>query len=170
MTWISKCLIILLFPFSGCGIYSFSGASTTAKTVKIDQFYNLTDLAQANVSVTFVNGLRDFIQQNSGLSVVSQNADLTYDGVISEYNLSPQAASMDVATGRASASQTRLTISVKVNYVDMKEPKNSFKDRVFTNNKSFNSELDFTANQSNYEKEIFKLIYLDIFNATIANW
>jgi len=170
MTWISKLIAALFLPLTGCGIYSFSGASTTAKTVKIDQFYNLTDLAPANLSFTFVNGLKDYLQQNSGLSVVSQHGDLTFDGVISEYNLSPQAPTVDPSTGAASASQTRLTISVKVNYVDLKEPKNSFKDRVFTNNKPFASNLDFTTIQANYEKEIFKLIYLDIFNATIANW
>lgn len=169
MAWTSKLLCVLFFPFASCGIYSFSGASTTAKTVKIDEFYNLTDLAQANISATFVNGLKDYLQQNSGLSVVSQNGDLTFDGVISEYNLSPQAPTLD-PTGAASASLTRLTISVKVNYVDLKEPKNSFKDRVFTNNKSFDSTTDFISIQTRYEKEIFKLIYLDIFNATIANW
>lgn len=169
MAWTGKLLCVLLLPFASCGIYSFSGASTTAKTVKIDEFYNLTDLAPANVSATFVNGLKDYLQQNSGLSVVSQNGDLTFDGVISEYSLSPQAPTLD-ATGAALASQTRLTISVKINYVDLKEAKNSFKERVFTNNKLFNSNLDFTSIQAKLEKEIFQLIYLDIFNATIANW
>ena len=75
-------LFICLISFSGCGIYSFSGASTAAKNISIEQFFNNTDLAPANLSQTFTNKLKDYYQRNSSLKVVPENGELQVDGVV----------------------------------------------------------------------------------------
>jgi len=156
---------------SGCGLYSFSGASTAAKNISIEPFFNNTDLAPANISQTFTNKLKDYYQRNSSLKVVPENGELQVNGVITEYRINPIApvASTGSQTINAAA-LTRLTISVKLSYVDNLEPKNNFKDHSFSFYADFPNTDNFTTVQESLEKKIFDQILIDIFNATVANW
>src|SRR6478736_1694830 len=156
---------------SGCGLYSFSRASTAAKNISIEPFFNNTDLAPANISQTFTNKLKDYYQRNSSLKVVPENGELQVNGVITEYRINPIApvASTGSQTINAAA-LTRLTISVKLSYVDNLEPKNNFKDHSFSFYADFPNTDNFTTVQESLEKKIFDQILIDIFNATVANW
>lgn len=170
----SKILTVLIFVsllFNSCIHYSLSGVSTTATNISIEQFFNNSDLAPANLGAEFTNRLKDYFIQNSNLSIVAENGELTLEGVITDYRLSPIAPTASGSNLRVDqAALTRLTISVKVNYVDSVEPKNSFKDRTFSFYQDFENQLDFQSVQQNLEKKIFDQILIDIFNATIANW
>jgi hypothetical protein len=164
-------LLALTVTAQSCGVYSMSGAATTAKTITIDQFFNNTDLAPANIGQTFTNRLKDYYQQNSSLRVVLENGDLHIEGIVSEYRVNPIAP---VSTGNANdpntAALSRLTIGVKITYEDGTEPKNSFKERTFSFYRDFDNSLNFTTVQEDLEKKIFDQILIDIFNATVANW
>jgi hypothetical protein len=162
--------LALLSTFSGCGIYSMSGAATTAKTIQIEPLFNNTDLAPANLAQNFTNRLKDYYQQNSSLRVIKENGELQIEGIISQYALTTTSPTGVSPTDISFAAQTRLTIGVKINYVDVIEPKNSFKDRTFTFYKDFDNNLNFTTIQDQYERLIFDQIMIDIFNATVANW
>lgn len=174
MDWRNNIVILLFFlsaVLNGCIHYSFSGVSTTATNISIEQFFNNSDLAPANLGAEFTNKLKDYFIQNSNLSIVAENGELTLEGVITDYRLSPIAPTASGSNQRVDqAALTRLTISVKVNYVDTVEPKNSFKDRTFTFYQDFENQLDFQSVQQSLEKKIFDQILIDIFNATIANW
>ncbi|MEK6781517.1 MAG: LptE family protein [Bacteroidota bacterium] len=162
--------IVVLLSASGCGIYSFSGASTAAKNITVEQFFNNTDLAPANVAQTFTNKLKDYYQRNSSLKVVPENGELQVDGAITEYRINPIAP---VSSGNQTidaAALTRLTISVKINYIDGLEPKNNFKDKTFSFYADFPNTENLTDVQEDLEKKIFDQILIDIFNATVANW
>lgn len=163
--------LLLLHGFTSCGVYSFSGAATTAKTITVEAFFNNTDLAPANIGQTFTNKLKDYYQRNSSLKVVPENGELQIDGTISEYRINPIAP---VSSGSSQspdvAALTRLTIAVKANYVDNNDPKNNFKDKVFSFYADFPNTQDFTSVQEDLEKKIFDQILLNIFNATVANW
>lgn len=154
-----------------CGVYSFTGASTAADTIQVEEFFNNTDLAPANIAQTFTNSLKDYYQRNSSLSVVAQEGQLRIEGTIVEYAVRPIAP---VASGNNqladAAALTRLTIAVKATYEDSLEPKNSFKDRTFSFYADFPNTQDITSIQEQLEKTIFDQILLDIFNATVANW
>lgn len=162
---------IVLVVTTRCSVYSFSGAATTAKTITIENFFNNTDLAPANLGQTFTNKLKDYYQQNSSLRVVNENGELHIEGTISEYRINPVAP---VSTGNINdvntAALSRLTIAVKITYEDGTEPKNNFKDRSFSFYKDFDNNLNFTSVQEDLEKRIFDQILIDIFNATVANW
>lgn len=174
MVWRSKTLLFILLPtfvLTGCIHYSLSGVSTTATNISIEQFFNNSDLAPANLGAEFTNRLKDYFIQNSNLSVVAENGELTLEGVITDYRLSPIAPTASGSNQRVDqAALTRLSIAVKVNYVDSVEPKNSFKDRIFTFYQDFDNQLNFQTVQQDLEKKIFDQILIDIFNATIANW
>ena len=161
----------LLLTVQGCGVYSFSGAATTAKTITIEPFFNNTDLAPANLGPTFTNRLKDYYQQNSSLRVVTEGGVLHIEGTVSEYRINPIAP---VSTGNPNDANTaalsRLTIAVKITYEDTVEEKNSFKDRSFSFYRDFDNNLNFTTIQEDLEKKIIDQILIDVFNATVANW
>ena len=154
------------------GCYSFTGAATTAKTISVDLFFNNSDLAPANLGATFTNKLKDYYQQNSSLKVVQDNGELAIEGVLTDYRINPIAPTVnpDPNSRINAAALTRLTIAVKVNYVDSVEPKNSFKDKSFSFYQDFDNNLNFQTISEDLEKKIFEQIMLDIFNATVANW
>ncbi len=163
--------LALLLSLTGCGVYSFTGASTAAESIEVGDFFNNTDLAPANITQTFTNSLKDYYQRNSSLRVVSENGELRIEGTITEYRISPIAP---VAAGSPNAPDaaalTRLTIAVRCTYVDNLDPINSFKDKTFSFYADYDNNQDFTSVQDQLEKTIFDQILLDIFNATIANW
>ena len=166
--------ISFLLLFSGCIKYSLSGASTNAKSIQVDAFYNNTELSPANLGQTLTNRVKDYYQQNSSLRVVPANGELQIEGTIITYATAPIAPQASQGTGVNATpnygAQTRLTIAVKVNYVDNLEPTNSFKDRTFSFYADFDNASDFFSVQESLEKKIFDQIMIDIFNATIANW
>jgi hypothetical protein len=91
--------------------------------------------------------------------------------MLTQYTVTPVAPVSGAANNRADlAALTRLTIAVRVNYVDTLEPKNSFKDKTFSFYQDFPSTQDLSSVQENLERKIFDQIFIDIFNATIANW
>lgn len=150
--------------------YSMSGASTNAETIQIDDFFNNTDLGPANLGATFTNKLKNYYQQNSSLRVVKENGQLTMEGIVTTYQISQVAPVSGVGNSGDLAALTRLTIAVKVNYVDTLEPKNNFKDRSFSFYADFPNTQDLNTVQESLEKKIMEQIFIDLFNATLANW
>ncbi len=167
---LSLSLVIILLSLTGCH-YSMSGASTIAETIQIEDFFNNTDLGPANLGQTFTNRLKDYYQQNSSLRVVKENGQLVIDGMITTYQITQLApvSSGNNQTGDLAA-LTRLTIAVRVNYSDTLEPKNSFKERSFSFYADFPNTQDLLSVQESLERKILDQIFIDLFNATIANW
>ena len=170
----SFAILCSAFLATGCIHYSLSGASTNAKSIQVDQFYNNTELSPANLGQTLTNRVKDYYQQNSSLRVVPAGGELQIEGIIVTYATAPIAPQASSGSGANTTpnygAQTRLTIGIKVNYVDTLEPKNSFKDKTFSFYADFDNSQDFFSVQEQLEKKIFDQIMIDIFNATIANW
>jgi hypothetical protein len=161
----------LLFATTSCGVYSFQGTSTNAKSISIEEFYNNTDLGPANLGQTFTNELKDYFIQNTNLSVVQSNGELQLEGIITDFRISPIAP---VSSGDPnkinSASSTRLTIVVKANYVNTLDETMSFKDKSFSYFQDFSNDQNLADIEEQLIRKIFDQISLDIFNASVANW
>ena len=164
-------LLLLIIPVSGCSVYSFTGASLVneEQTVSIQQFYNNAFLGPSNMSQVFTEKIRDYFQQNTRLTLVENAGDLQLDGYISNYTVTPVAP-------RAGADQlqisttTRISITVKTTYVNIKNDQFDF-DKNFSFFVDFDSEsTDLASNEDQFVEEIFDQIILDIFNASVANW
>lgn len=154
-----------------CGVYSFQGSTTNARNITIEEFYNNTDLGPANLGQTFTNRLKDYFIQNTNLSVVQSNGELMLEGVITDYRITPIApTSTGDPTRINSASSTRLTITVKANYVNTLDETMSFKDKTFSFFKDFSNDQNLADIEEQLIRQIFDQISLDIFNASVANW
>ncbi len=167
-------ILLLALLESSCGVnvkYSMSGTSTSAETISITEFYNNTDLGQANMGQTFTNQLKNYFIQNSSLAVVVEEGQLQMEGEITDFRLTPIAP---ISTGNPndinSASSTRLTITVKATYVNTLDETMSFKDKTFSFYKDFPNDQNFTDVEEQYTRQIFERIVNDIFNASVANW
>jgi hypothetical protein len=165
---------VLLLVTTSCGTsvkYSFTGVGTAAKTISIAEFYNNADLGPANMGQTFTNQLKTYFIQNSNLSIVTQEGELQLEGEIMDLRLTPVApTSNNNNDGLATATSTRLTITVKATYINTLDETMSFKDKTFSFFKDFPSESNLTDVEEQYTREIFNRIINDIFNASIANW
>ena len=153
-----------------CGVYSFTGTTITAETISIATFFNDASNGPANLGVSFTDQLRDYFQQNTSLAQVSQGGELQMEGNIANYRLTPVAPSASGSDqSRDVANLTRLTITINVEYINLENEDFSFK-KSFSQFSDFNSELGLDAVESQLIDEIFELIILDIFNASVANW
>jgi hypothetical protein len=166
--------VVVAVLCGGCGVgvkYSMSGTTTTATTITISEFYNNTDLGQANIGQIFTNQLKNYIIQNSSLSVVAENGELLLEGEVSNYQITPIApvATRD-PTQATVESSTRLTITVKASYVNTLDESMSFSDKSFSFYKDFPNTQNITDVSEQYTRQIFDRIVNDIFNASVANW
>ena len=162
-------VILLVFVGQSCRIsYKLNGSAldyTVYKNIYVAQFPIRTALVYAPLQQTFELELQDYITRNTRLQLTDNpNSDLTLEGEITGYALSPQAVTED-----AYASQTRLTITVRVKYTDTKNDKNDV-------DQTFSAYRDFEASQMLNEVEeelcgqISKELVELIFNATLGNW
>lgn len=162
---------VLMLSFSRCGIYSFQGAATNARTISIAEFFNNTELAPPTIGQVFTNRLKDYMIQNTSLSVVAENGELQLEGIITGYQLTQVApvAGANPARGDLAAS-TRFTITIKVTYTNTLDPSMSFKDRSFSFFRDFSNDISFADVEESLTRQIMDQLILDIFNATVANW
>ena len=164
-------ILMLLVTMQACTVYSlykFNGSSldySKYKTISFSDFPIRAALVYPPLQQLFENKMKDMVTQNTRLRVVdSPNSDLRMEGEISGYTLSPQAVGED-----AYATQTRLTITVRVKYTDNKNP-------ALSDDLTFSAYRDFDSNQllTDVQDELCSQICDDlkdlIFNATLGNW
>jgi hypothetical protein len=162
---------ISMLTLQSCGVYSFSGISTDAKTISFSEFYNNADLGPANMGQTFSNDIKNYFIRNTSISVVKEEGELMMEGEIMDYKLNPIAPTASTSINDiGNATSTRLTITVKVTYTNTLDESMSFKDKTFSFYKDFPNEQNLADVEEAYIKEIFERIINDIFNASVANW
>ena len=162
-------LITLAALLQGClPRYTFNGASidyNTYRTISFGDFPIRAALVFPPLQQLFENRMIDMIEQQTRLQVIDNvNSDLRMEGEITGYSLSPQAIGED-----AYASQTRLTITVRIKYINNRKPELS-KDQTFTAYRDFSSSEMLTDVQDQLCNEITKDLADLIFNATLGDW
>ncbi len=156
--------------FVSCGVYSFTGGRTEARTISIQDIYNNADLGPANMGQDFTNQLKNYLVQNTNLSIVPEDGELQMDGEISSFSLS-QIAPVHTADDEINpASMTRLTIIVRISYTNTLDETMSFRDKSFSFYKDFPNDQNLSDVEDAYTRQIFERLVNDIFNASVANW
>lgn len=160
--------IAVLTVLTGCTIsYKFNGSALNYdiyKTIHVSEFPIRAALVYAPLQQTFENKLLNTITRQTRLQEVSGSSDLEMTGEITGYSLTPQAVGTD-----AYATETRLTITVKVKYTDHINPANDI-DQSFSAYRQFDSSLMLTDVQDALCEEICDELVDLIFNATLSNW
>jgi len=159
------CTALLTIVMTAC--YSFSGASIppNVKTFSVEYFPNRATMVNPTLSPEFTDGLRSYISSRSSLRETGDGTpDIEISGEITGYTLTPMAAQSD-----AQAALQRFTITVKVNFANNVNTKDSF-TQTFTVFRDFDSSLDFSGVEAQFTKEITDQMMDDIFMKAFGNW
>ena len=92
------------------------------------------------------------------------NGDLEVSGEITGYDT----RSLGVTADEVS-SKTRLTITVKINFINRKHPEEDF-ERSFSGFEDYDSNYTLDQVEGELVDTIVEKIVEDVFNATVANW
>ena len=156
-------LFLLMLP--GCGIYSFSGASTTGlSTVSIQYFQNRASLVQPGLSQYITDELTDKCKAQTNLAIVNGLGDANFEVEIIDYNTRPHTVSAD-----ANAAVNRFTIGVRVKFTNVADPEKSF-EQTFSRYEDYSSLSDLSEVESQLSERIVEMLVEDIFNAAFVNW
>ena len=160
-------LLMLILPLQSCKVtYSFSGANINPeiKTVSIQYFDNRAPLVQPQLSQVFTDALRDKIQGQTSLTLVTGYGDVDFSGEITNYETRPQAI-----TGAETAALNRLSITVRVKFENVIEPDKSY-DTSFTRYEDYDSSKDPSSVEDELIKLIVEQLMEDIYNKAFVNW
>ena len=164
----SKIILLVLFAFSlwECGVYSFTGASIPpqATTFSVDYFPNNAPLVQPTLSQVFTDALKDKFSRQTNLKLTNGVGDLHFEGSITGYNVQPQAIGADDR-----AAQNRLTITIRVTFVNEYQPENDFEQN-FSRFYDYDSQQSLAAIEPTAIDVIVEALVEDIFNRAVVNW
>lgn len=156
------CIVVV-----GCrGGYSFTGASipADAKTISVAQFPNYATTVNPQLSQKLTDDLRNLYASQTSLNVVNGEADLEVSGEITSYTTRAAALSSN-----DEVSMNRLTITVKVKFINKKDPTADF-EQSFSRYRDYNAQLNFSAVETSLMSEIVSELCDDIFNKSVVNW
>ena len=160
--------ILTSWIVSACSIsYSFSGSSvdyTKVASISINEFPNIAQWVYAPLAQQFTENLRDKYTRQTKLRILREGGDLDLEGEITGYDLMPLAVSENTF-----ASQSRLTITVRVRFVNKTDPDQDF-ERTFSAKSEFDNTNTIDQVQDELCDVIMKEIIDQIYNATVATW
>jgi len=164
-----KISILIIFSIMcSCNVkYSLTGASISpeTKTFQVNYFQNNSTLIEPGIEREFTNKLIDLLINQTSLDLVKSNGDLTYEGEIVEYRISPT-----TATANNTAAQNRLTVGVNIRFYDKNDSEADFEKRFsFYYDYPGSSQLIGSQKDTAID-EIFERITQDVFNASLAKW
>ena len=163
----AKLLILILFTTSCSVKYSLTGASISpeTKTFQVNYFQNNAPLIEPGIERDFTNKLIDLLINQTSLELVKSNGDLTYEGEIVEYRISPTTATADNR-----AAQNRLTVGLNIRFYDKNDSEADFEKR-FSFYYDYPGNVQLIGGQRDTAlDEIFERITQDVFNASLAKW
>lgn len=160
--------IAAMIGLSSCLIqYKFNGASidySKIKTIAIADFPNNAALVYAPLSNDLSEGIRDQYTKQTRLQVNRRDGDLELEGEITGYDLAQMSVSAD-----SYASETKLTLTVKVRFTNNVNPEESF-EKTYSAFQTFDASRLLNDVQEELCKEMIKEIAENIYNDTVAKW
>lgn len=158
------CIGMLL---NSCGAYNFTGGSLDDRyqTIKVERFPNYSAYQNPNYSQEFTNDLQLRFDQRTNMSLTNDDdANILIEGEILDYYVSPVAI-----TSGENATQNRLTIKIKVIYINNVEEDKSF-TKVFTDFEDFPANQTLQQVENTLVPDINVRLIDQIFTAVVADW
>ena len=160
-------LVASAFIVQSCGIYSFTGTSIQpdVKTVTINYFEYKALKVNPSLSNQITEALQEKFLKLTKLELVDMDGDLEIIGSITGYDVKATAV-----TANESVAQNRLTVTVKVDFVNRKYPEDGFESKSFTAYQDFDATQALESVEGTLCEDIVEQLCEDIFNATVAQW
>lgn len=158
--------LVLLAFLSGCGMYSFTGASISPeiKTFSVQYFANRATLVQPTLSQAFTERIKDRFVSQTSLRQVDREGDIQFEGYISDYRAVPVAIQ-----GTETAALNRLSISVIVKFTNTKDAIQNF-ETTFTRYADYDSRKSLAEVELSLIDDVNKQLVDDVFNKSVSNW
>ncbi len=152
---------------SACGIYSFSGTSIQpdVKTITIPYVEYRALRVNPSLSNDLTEALKEKFRKLTRLEEVDVDGDLEVVCEVTGYDTKATAVTADEL-----ASQTRLTVTVKVDFINRKHSEEEFQNKTFSAYEDFDATLSLDAVEAGLCESIIEKLVEDIFNATVAQW
>lgn len=160
-------LTTILLCGQACSVnYSFTGADipAEAETFSVKTFNVVAPLADPTYGLTITESLKDLVLNQSRLDLVNGDGDLQFEGTVTGYNVMPAAVSSEEF-----AEINRLTISIKVTYVNSFEEEKNF-ERSFSRFADFPTTQELVNVEQTLIEEINEQLTQDIFDASLGSW
>ena len=161
-------IIAAMLLLNSCTIsYKFNGASidyAKIKTITVSDFTNNAALVYAPLAVNLTDGIKDLYQRQTRLEQVRRGGNLELEGEITGYALTPMAVSAD-----SYASETKLTITVKIRFTNNIAPEESF-EKTYSAYQTFDASQMLTDVQDELCNTMIAEIADQIYNDTVAKW
>ncbi len=156
MLWLNSCTVG----------YSFTGADipAEAQTFSIKTFQSVTPNSAPNYELIVTESLKDLMLAQTRLDLTEKKGDLQYEGIVTDYVTSNAAIS-----GEEFTTNNRLTITIKVKYVNTFDREKNF-ERTFSRFADFDASQDFNNVESELINEINRQLTQDIFDASLGAW
>ena len=167
MMGVALSLVTTALIVHSCGIYSLTGTSIQpdVKSVTIPYF----EYKALKVNPALSNQLTEALQEKfirlTRLELVDEEGDLEVIGSVTGYDVKATAINAS-----EQAAQNRLTVTVKVSFVNRKYPEENFDDKSFSAFADFDAMQQLDAVEATLCEEIVEKLCEDIFNGTVANW
>ena len=160
-------LVVTALIVHSCGIYSFTGTSIQpdVKTVTINYFEYKALKVNPSLSNQLTEALQEKFLKLTKLELVDVDGDLEIIGAVTGYDVKATAI-----TANEQAAQNRLTVNVKISFVNRKYPEDDFQDKSFSAYADFSSEFSLDSKETELCDDIVEKLCEDIFNATVARW
>ncbi|MEO8150120.1 MAG: LptE family protein [Bacteroidia bacterium] len=156
--------LTFIILFSGCYSFKSGRIPENIKTVNIQYFPNRAAIVQPSLSQYFTDKMKDKFVSESRLTLVQKEADLTFEGYISDYNNSPSAIQSN-----EQAALNRLTITISLKFTNAIDPKQDF-ETTFSRFAEYSSSQNFTSVETGLIQDITKQLIDDIYNKSVSNW
>ena len=159
-------LAVLIVLAAGCRVnYSFTGGDVgNARTVSVELFEARSPLATPQSAQVFTETLRDLLLAQTPLKLAREEGDVQYSGAIVGYDVQPVSIQAN-----ETAALNRLTLTVKVTYVNTLEPKKN-SESTFSRFADYESSQDLVGVEDNLVEQISEQLAQDIFDRTLGNW
>ncbi len=161
-------LMMMLPLLHSCGIYSFTGTNIdygVTKTVTVNYFEYLAPKVNPSLSNQLTEAMQEKFIRLTKLELVDIDGDLEIIGSVTGYDV--KAASV---TANEQVAQNRLTVTVKIDFINRKIPAESLEGKSFSAYQDFDATQSIDAVEATLCEDIVEQLVEDIFNGTVANW
>lgn len=162
----------LIFFMQACSIlYTFSGISLSKdiRTFSVEECFCSVSLAPSGLEEKFSEEVVLAILQRTQLNhKTSEPGDIQFYIEIVKFDYSPVAVS--ASSEDAVGDSTRLTINIKVTYVNNADENAGFKNKEISQYQDMSSDLNIDTEQPRLIGDVFKKLIDDLLKDSVCNW